>query len=317
MTLDEILVEIKKAENIVIMAHETPDGDAIGSSLAMCLALRNMNKNAIVLMKDFPENFNYLPGIEYIKTESEIDIYDLAIVLDCPNISRVNLGFGKYFENAKVKVQFDHHNKNDMFGDYNVVNHVAPATAQILVSSFEYLDIEITKEIGTCLLTGIITDTGGFKNSNVTIESFEFASWCLGKGISVSKIYHMSMLILSKSKFEAQKLAMNRLELLADGKIAFTYLTKADEGQLELKAGDKDGIVDLGRNIEGVEVSIFLYEKDKGFKASLRSNDYVNVSEICLVFGGGGHLKAAATSLNMSFEEAKKAIISEVIKNLK
>ena len=110
---------------------------------------------------------------------------------------------------------------------------------------------------------------------------------------------------------------MNRLELLADGKIAFTYLTKADEGQLELKAGDKDGIVDLGRNIEGVEVSIFLYEKDKGFKASLRSNDYVNVSEICLVFGGGGHLKAAATSLNMSFEEAKKAIISEVIKNLK
>ena len=317
MTLDEILVEIKEAENIAIMAHEAPDGDAIGSSFAMCLALRNMNKNAYVLMKDIPENFSYLPGKEFVITESDIETFDLAIVLDCPNIKRVCPEFIPYFENAKVKVEIDHHNRNDMFADYNIVNHVSPATAQILVSSFEYLGIEITKEIGICLLTGVITDTNGFRNSNVTVESFEFASWALSKGINLSKIYKQAMLTMTKEKFEAEKLAMNRLEFFADGKVAFTYMTIADELELGLKPGDKDGIVEIGKSIEGVEVSIFLYEKEKGYKASLRSNEYVNVSEVCLMFGGGGHIKAAGANLNMPLEEAKKAIIAEVTKNLK
>lgn len=317
MTLDEILVEINKADNIAIMAHEAPDGDAIGSCLAMCLATRNMGKNSYVLMKDIPENFSYLPGREFVITESEIETFDLAIVLDCPNIKRVYPEFVPYFENAKVKVEIDHHNKNDMFGDYNIVNHVSPATAQILVSSFEYLGIEITKDIGTCLLTGVITDTNGFRNSNVTVESFEFASWALSKGINLSKIYKQSMLTMTKEKFEAEKLAMNRLEFFADGKIAFTYMTIADGLKLGLKAGDRDGIVEIGKAIDGVEVSIFLYEKEKGYKASLRSNEYVNVSEICLMFGGGGHIKAAGANMNMPLEEAKKAIIAEVTKHLK
>lgn len=317
MTLDEILVEIKEAENIAIMAHEAPDGDAIGSSFAMCLALRNMDKNAYVLMKDIPENFSYLPGKEFVITESEIENFDMAIALDCPTLKRISAEFIPYFENAKVKVEIDHHNKNDMFGDYNVVNHVSPATAQILVSSFEYLGIEITKDIGTCLLTGVITDTNGFRNSNVTVESFEFASWALSKGINLSKIYKQSMLTMSKEKFEAEKLAMNRLEFLADGKIAFTYMTIEDELALGLKPGDKDGIVEIGKAIEGVEVSIFLYEKEKGYKASLRSNEYVNVSEVCLMFGGGGHIKAAGATMNMPLEDAKKAIITEVTKYLK
>ena len=283
----------------------------------MCLATRNMGKNSYVLMKDIPENFSYLPGKEFVITESDIETFDLAIVLDCPNIKRVCPEFIPYFENAKVKVEIDHHNRNDMFADYNIVNHVSPATAQILVSSFEYLGIEITKEIGICLLTGVITDTNGFRNSNVTVESFEFASWALSKGINLSKIYKQAMLTMTKEKFEAEKLAMNRLEFFADGKVAFTYMTIADELELGLKPGDKDGIVEIGKSIEGVEVSIFLYEKEKGYKASLRSNEYVNVSEVCLMFGGGGHIKAAGANLNMPLEEAKKAIIAEVTKNLK
>lgn len=317
MTLDEILVEIKNAQNIVVMAHEAPDGDAIGSSLAMALVLKNMDKNVTVLMKDFPENFNYLEGIDLIKEESEIDVYDMAIVLDCPNIKRVNTEYIPYFENAKIKVQFDHHNKNDMFADYNVVNHVAPAASEILVSSFDYLGIEITKPIAECLLTGIITDTNGFRNTNVTIEAFEYASWCLSKGINLPKVYKLAMLTMTKTKFEAQKLAMNRLEFFEDGKIAFTYMTKEDDNKLGVKVGEHDGIVEIGKSIEGVEVSIFLYEKEIGYKASLRSNEYVNVSEVCLTFGGGGHIKAAGTNMNMTFEEAKKAIISETAKHLK
>ena len=110
---------------------------------------------------------------------------------------------------------------------------------------------------------------------------------------------------------------LNRLEFFADGKIAFTYMTKEDSLKLNLKAGDKDGIVEIGKSIEGVEVSIFLYEKEKGYKASLRSNEYVNVSEVCLMFGGGGHIKAAGANMNMPLEEAKKAIITEATKYLK
>ncbi len=318
MTLDDILIEIKKAENIAIMAHEAPDGDAIGSSLAFVLALRNMGKNAFIVMKDeFPQNFSYLPGREYIKYDLEFEVTDLAIVLDCPNIKRVNADARAYFEKAKVTIEIDHHTKNDMFADYNIVNHVSPATAQILVSSFEYLNIETTKEMGECLLTGIITDTNGFRNTNVTVESFEFASWALENGINLPKIYKQAMMTMTHSKFEAQKLAMNRMEFFEEGKISFTYLTKADDEALNIKAGEHDGIVEIGKSIEGVEVSIFLYEKEKGFKASLRSNEYVNVSEVCLTFGGGGHIKAAATTLNMSFDEAKNAIISEVAKYLK
>jgi phosphoesterase RecJ-like protein len=317
MTLDEILKEINNAETFVILAHENPDGDAIGSSLAMCLALQNMGKKAEVLMKEHPANFNFLPGVENIKTEASLENYDMAIVVDCPDLKRVVSTYHKYFEEAKVKVEFDHHGKNAMFGDYNIVDQVSPACAQILVSSFEYLNIEITKDIATCLLTGIITDTGGFKNSGITAETFEFAAWALTKGVNVSNIYRESMMIVTKSKFEIQKIAMDRLEFFADGKIAFTYITKEDDKKIDFQPGDHDGIVEIGRNIEGVEISIFLYEKDKGFKASLRSNEYADVSEICMIFGGGGHIKASGATMNMSLEDAKKAIISESIKHLK
>ncbi len=317
MTLDDILNEIKQAQKIVILAHENPDGDAIGSSLAMCLALKNMGKEVDVLMNEYPANFSFLPGIENIKFETETENYEMAIVVDCPDIKRVPANLIPYFENAKVTVEFDHHNKNSMFADYNIVDHVSPACAQILVSSFEYLGIEITKEIGTCLLAGIITDTGGFKNSGITTSTFDFASWALENGINLSKIYRESMLIITKTKFEEQKICMDRMEFFADGKIAFTYMTKEDDERIGIQPGDHDGIVEIGRSIEGVEVSIFLYEKENGFKASLRSNDYVNVSEVCLMFGGGGHIRAAGATIHLPLDEAKKAIVSETIKYLR
>lgn len=317
MTLDDILSEIKKANTFLILAHENPDGDAIGSSLGFCIALQNMGKQAEVLLKEYPANFNFLPGIENIKTKPSCEKYDMAIVVDCPNINRVSEEYIPYFENAEVKVEFDHHSKNSMFGDYNIVNHVSPACAQILMSSFEYLNIEITRDIATCLLTGIITDTGGFKNSGITTETFEFAGWALSKGVNVSKVYREAMLISTRTKFEIEKLAMNRLEFYNDGKVTFTYITKEDDEKIGYEPGDHDGVVEMGRNIAGVEVSAFIYERDDGnFKVSLRSNDYVDVADVCMVFGGGGHVRAAGCTLEMKLEDAKKAILSEIEKHL-
>ncbi len=317
MTLDDIKRRIDESEKIAILGHEMPDGDAIGSSLATCLVLRNLGKEADVFMKNIPENFNFLSGMEFIHEEYEDTKYDLAIVLDCPSIARVNKEYEGVVENANYTIQFDHHDKNTMFADYNIVNYVSPAAAQILVSSFQYMGYEITKDIATCLLTGIITDTNGFKNDNVTIETFDFVSWTLEMGINMSKIYRQALLTLSKTKFEVQKLAMERMEFFADGRIAFTYINRDDVLRINTKSGDRDGVVEIGRNIDGVEVSIFLYELPTGYKVSLRSNDYVNVSEICTLFGGGGHLKAAASPMHMGFEEAKNIIIKEVEKRLK
>ena len=125
------------------------------------------------------------------------------------------------------------------------------------------------------------------------------------------------MLNITRNKFEAQKLAMDRMEFFADGKISFTYINKQDTQNLELKHGDHEGIVEIGRNIKDVEVSIFLHEEEKGYKISLRSNDYVNVAEVCMLFGGGGHIRAAGANTTMALEEAKNALIREIEKRLR
>ena len=162
MTLDNILEEIKKANTIAIVVHENPDGDAIGSALAMKLALEQLNKEADVIIPEYPSAFSFLPGVEKIKKESDIQEYDLAIALDCASIKLLN-GFAKYFDNAKVKVAIDHHSSNTMYADYNFISQDSPACAQLLLVAFSYFGIEVTKEIGTCILAGIITDTGGFR----------------------------------------------------------------------------------------------------------------------------------------------------------
>lgn len=317
MTLDEILKEINKAETFVILAHENPDGDAIGSCLGMCTFLKELGKSDIdVLFKDFPETFKFLPNFEMIKSEPSYEKYDMAIVLDCPNTDRVGKEYRKFIENAKVRVQFDHHLRNSMFGDYNVVNPVAPACAQILVSSLEYLKIDISKDIATCLLAGIITDTGGFRFNSTTTETFEFAAWCLSKGINVSKIYKEAMMTKTKSQFNAEKLALDRLQFFDDDRITFTYITKKDIEELGIKAGELEGIAGIGVTIENVEVAIFAREKDDGFKISFRSNN-IDVADICMLFGGGGHKLAAGCQIDSNIEEVRKAVVSETMKHLK
>ena len=311
MTLDNILEGIKKAKTIVILTHENPDGDAVGSSLAMYMALKQMGKNPDLIIPELPRVYNFMPCANEIKKEGSKEPYDLAIALDSATIKMLN-GWSNYFETAKVKVTIDHHSTNTMYADYNFVNPDAPACAQILISIIDYFGVNIDKEIGTCILTGIITDTGGFQYQSTTPETFEFASELLKKGVNVSDVYKRVMNTKSRANFELRKRAIDRMEFLEEGKIAITYITKKDEEDVKSETGDYEGIVEEGRAIEGVEVSIFIRETSKGFKASLRSNNYVNVSDVCMMFGGGGHFHAAGCTIAQSLEQVKEKIVNQV-----
>ena len=316
MTIDNIKEEIQKAEDIVILTHENPDGDAVGSALAMYLTLKKLNKEVDVIIPEYSNVFSFLPGADQIKKKGKEEAYDLAIAVDATGIGRLN-GFAKYFEDAKVKIQIDHHQVNEMFGDYNFVNPASPACAQNLIFIIEQLGVEIDKEIGTCLLTGIITDTGGFKYEGVSAETFEFTSWLLAKGVNVSDVYKKVLQMKTRANFELRKLIMDRMEFLCDNKITFTYITLEDKKKANAMPGDDEGLVEIGRDIEGVEVSILLREKENGYKASLRSNNYMNVSDICVTFNGGGHIRAAGCDIQGTLEQAKERILDEVKKHIK
>lgn len=316
MTIDNIKEEINKAKDIVILTHESPDGDAVGSALAMYLTLQKMNKNVDVIIPEYSNVFSFLPGAEQIKKEGKEEPYDLAISVDVTGIKRLN-GFSKYFENAKTKIQIDHHEVNDMFADYNFVNPASPACAQILILVIEQLGIEIDKQIGTCLLTGIITDTGGFKYEGVSAETFEFASWLLNKGVNVSDIYKRVLQVKTRANFELRKLIMDRMEFICDNKVTFSYMKLEDEEKVNAMPGDHEGLVEVGRDIEGVEVSIFIREIENGYKVSLRSNNYVNVSDVALPFHGGGHIRAAGCTIQGDLQQVKTKIVNEVFKYIK
>ena len=317
MTIDNIKEEIEKAKDIVILTHESPDGDAVGSALAMYLTLKKLGKVVDVIIPEYSNVFKFLPGADEIKKVGKTEeSYDLAISVDVTGIGRMN-GFANYFEDAKVKIQIDHHQVNEMFADYNFVNPASPACAQNLIFIIEQLGVEIDKEIGTCLLTGIITDTGGFKYEGVSAETFEFTSWLLAKGVNVSEVYKKVLQTKSKANFELRKLIMDRMKFLCDNKITFTYITLEDLNKVNAQEGDHEGLVEIGRDIEGVEVSIFLRETDKGYKASLRSNNYVNVSDVCIAFNGGGHIRAAGCNIKGTLEECEEKIVSEVTRYIK
>ena len=317
MTLDNILEEIKKAETIVILTHETPDGDAIGSSLAMKIALKQLGKNADIIIPRYSRTFGFLPDAKEIKSESKNARYDLAISVDCADLKR--LAGAEYFESAKIKIQIDHHSINTMFGDYNFVNPVAPACCEILLGMFEYFGIEITLELGTCIITGIITDTGGFQYAGVTADTFEFAAELLQKGVNISNVYQKVLTTRTKANFELSRIVSNRMEFFEDGKVTFTYMNLEDEKSVGAEEGDHEGLVNIGRDIEGVEVSIFIREKEgtNGYKVSLRSKEYANVADVALMLGGGGHVKAAGCFVQGTVEEVKEKVLSEIKKVLK
>lgn len=315
-TIDQILKCIKKSKNIVIVTHENPDGDAVGSSLAMYHALKELKKNVDIIIPEYAKCFNELPGIDEVIKESD-KVYDLAISLDAATDKLLNV-WVKYFREADQRIVIDHHSTNTMFGDINYVDLSAPACAQVVYMLIKHYRWKITPEIGTCIMAGIITDTGGFQYSGVSKDTFNIAAELLDVGVNISKVYKKVFDTKTRSSFELRRIAIDRMEFLEDGKIAFTYVTNEDERKVNAGVGDYEGIVSEGRSVESVEVSIFLHElKDGEFKISLRSNSYVNVSDVCIMFGGGGHIRAAGAKMTADPLVIRDKVVNEVKRQLK
>ena len=313
MTLDDILVELKNAKTIVILTHESPDGDAISSSLSVMHALAQFGKNADVVIPEHAKDFDFLPGADQILNNGKEEQYDLAISVDCTDLKRL-AGGKEYFETAKKTVEIDHHSVNAMFADYNYVDPVSPSCCQVLIGMFEYYGVEITKEIANCILTGMITDTGGFQWGGVTPETFEFAAELIRKGAKIKEICRKALRNKTKAHCKLERLVYDRLEFYEDDKIAISYITIEDNQNTGAKLGDEEGLTEMLRDIEGVEVAVLLKEKEgkNGYKASLRSHETINVSEICLLLGGGGHPGAAGCFIPGTLEQAKAKILDAI-----
>ena len=313
MTLDDILVELKNAKTIVILTHESPDGDAISSSLSVMHALAQFGKNADVVIPEHAKDFDFLPGADQILNSGKEEQYDLAISVDCTDLKRL-AGGKEFFETAKKTVEIDHHSVNAMFADYNYVDPVSPSCCQVLIAMFEYYGVETTKEIANCILTGMITDTGGFQWGGVTPETFEFAAELIRKGAKIKEICRKALRNKTKAHCKLERLVYDRLEFYENDKIAISYITIEDNQNTGAKLGDEEGLTEMLRDIEGVEVAVLLKEKEgkNGYKASLRSHETINVSEICLLLGGGGHPGAAGCFIPGTLEQAKTKILDAI-----
>ena len=308
--LENIIDCLNRAKKIGIFTHVNPDGDAIGSSMALYLALKQLNKEVDIIADEYSKCFDFLSNLDEIKQNGSKD-YDLTVALDCATKGRL-FDLNNSFDSSITSISIDHHASNTFFADYNYVEGKSPAACMTLTKILKGLNVSITKEIGEFLMAGIITDTGGFRHDTVDDETFEFAATMLDLGVNISDIYYRTFDKKSKAQFKLASIATERLKFYCNEKIALTYLTKEDFIKAKALPGDHEGIVNIGRNIEDVEVSIFLREElENNYKVSLRSNSYVNVSEIAEVFDGGGHEKAAGLTIEENLDNAIKKLIKE------
>lgn len=313
--LDDIVNVLAKAKKVGIFTHVSPDGDAIGSCLSAYLGLLQLKKEVVVVMDEVSSCFRFLPHFEDIRSEVDCD-FDVTIALDCATRARL-YDPNQSFDMGEHSIAIDHHISNTYFADFNYVEESSPATCKTLIKIFKRLGITLTKEIGECLMAGIITDTGGFRYDTVDSETFEFASMMLGLGVNISDIYYRTFDLKSKSQFELATLATSRIKFYFQDRVALTYITQADFKKVNARVGDHEGIVNVGRNVNGVEVSVFLREISLNcYRVSLRSNHYVNVSEVASRFDGGGHFRAAGCDIHDSLDVVIKKLLEEIKKCL-
>jgi phosphoesterase RecJ-like protein len=319
MIMNDILDKIKESERIGISFHISPDGDSIGSALALCRGLRKLGKKAYIMSKEVPPfNLTFLPGSDSIdgRTTSVLPSTDVVMILDCGDAKRINadLDFGK---RDYTLINLDHHLSNELFGDLNYVDTNSSAMAEIAYQILNLLGVKMDKEIATCLYASIISDTGSFKYSNTTSVTHGIAGHLINTGIDFSEIHRKVFDDKPYARFKFIARCMEEMELV-NRQISLFTITKEGSEKAGIDSGmSTSDIIALGLEIDTAQVSVLLKEGDEMIKVSLRSRAYVDVRKIAEKFGGGGHTKAAGFVLeNMSLEDAKLMIINEIEKEL-
>ena len=314
----KLMEMVEAAGTIAIAGHVRPDGDCVGSCLAVCNYITEQypEKTVDVYLETPPVKFSYLKQFERISSDSNTGKqYELCICLDSGDRERLGNNV-VYLDTAKTSICIDHHITNKGYAAIKFVNASASATCEFL---YDFLDEEkISKEVAECIYTGIIHDTNVFKNSNTTAKTMEVAGVMMEKGINFSQIIDGSF--YKKTYVQNQIMGRAVLEsvLFLDGKCIFSVVRKQDMDFYGVEASDLDGIVDQLRVTDGVEVAIFLHETENHvYKVSMRSNNFVNVSKVASFFGGGGHVRAAGCTISGSVHDVINNLSALIEKQIK
>ena len=314
MSIENILLEIKKRETFLITTHINPEGDAIGSSLALAIALSSIGKKVSLYTSDpVPKVLSFLPHSDMIRQVKVVDErFDAVIVVDCGDLERVGFLRADNIP-ADILINIDHHITNTGFGTLNLVAE-AVAAAELVYQIIKRLGIPVTPEIATCIYTAVMTETGSFRYSNTNRDTFRMAEEMVGFGVNpwevAEHIYNRNS--MGRIRLLGQILA--NLDVSDNGKIAWVIVREQMYQDTGSTKEDVEDVVNFPRSIEGVEVAVLFRESNHDWKISLRSNGRVDVSALALEFGGGGHRMAAGFFIKGSLGDVMKKVITRVEK---
>jgi bifunctional oligoribonuclease and PAP phosphatase NrnA len=308
--LNAVVDAIRANERFVVVTHENPDGDALGSMLATATALRAIGKDAIMFLSGnapTPAEYRFL-DVDGLVRELPADAGErVLLAVDCANARRIGED-STPIDGAKLVVNVDHHHDNARFGDVNLIVDEASSTAEIVRDVLRQLDVALTPEIAGALYVGLVTDTGRFQYTNTTPKSLRLAAELVEAGADVHSVFQHVYETVQFAKMKLLARALERAQLLEGGRLVVSYLLKADFAEVGAEEPYSEGIIDHLRAVEGSEMVALIREppRDDGpaRRISLRSShDEVDVSAIAREAGGGGHRQAAGFSSELPIAE--------------
>lgn len=311
--LREIGKKLEEAKTVLIYPHVNMDGDALGSAVAVCKALRMQGKRCFILIEDeIARNLQFLDRGYCTKDPDCIDRPDVSLCLDCGDLDRFLLRKEKFLT-GKCSICIDHHRTTVPFCDLNYIDPEAAATGEIIFSLLQEIGCAPDREIGEALFAAITTDTGNFQYSNTTKACHEIAAtlydWEINAAAVSTEIYEQMRL----EKLMLQTRALATMEIFCDGAAAIAYVDQQMLNDTGATKDEREGIVDQLRAIAGVQIAALLKEDaPEKIKVSFRAKSRGNVAEIAASFGGGGHIKAAGCTLHMPLKEARTAIVQKI-----
>lgn len=313
--LKDIANALQKAQRIAIFTHTNPDGDALGSSFGIKAVLESLGKQAVLFLEtELPERFSYLNS-GYSLT-GEAAEFDTALALDCGALNRLGV-FKDLFLSIQNKVVLDHHYADAPFGDVYLTEPSAAACCELVYELSLMMVSRLPQQAVTALYTGLSTDTGHFKYSNVTVRTFTIAADLLSYGLDQRAITRKLYDTVKLEKLKFTGVVAERIRLHDGGKIGVLYCPDSFLQAYHLSHEELDELPNTVLSVEGVEVSVLIKDKDPGrLKVSLRCKENIDVALLAAEFGGGGHKCAAGFVTNLLAEDLEACLVQTIAKRL-